>query len=706
LSSRSTNINNRNPWGNAKKGIWEGAWSDGSKEWTTEVQEELGHTFGSDSVFWISYEDLLRKYQHFDRTRLFRDPDWRCSQRWMGVDVPWKPQFNEKLHIKLTRESPLVLVLSQLDNRYFKGLHGQYLFRLHFRLHERNSPGAEDYIVRSHGNYLMDRSVSIELPCMLPGNYSVFISVVGERDTAVSSIEDVVKRECKGRIENEKLAAVGRAYDLAHSKATAHLEAVAALRKKADQKKASGARTKERHRLWEKRHTTREINKKQGRKNNAKVDAKKAAKEEKAKQAAEAEAAKLAAEEAKKKEEEKKLEEEKKKEEALKPQDKAVQTDGGKKEDPKVAEDETPKDSKSDSKDDESKGVEDKSTKAATPDDGNDDSKQADADSKGEDVKVANEDDDETPDSTPIPTPTVSPAVEKTEEEATGEKTKAEEKDAEASEEKKAEPSDDKAKAEEKKDAEPSDDKAKTEEKKEETSGDKAKAEDKSGEKAEDKASGDSVSAGSSETSGSPKDTPKSEDSTPANDEQDNEKDKVPVPPVDASKVSGAPPAAPASTSTATSSKPAAEKPKVYVTSDGESSASPIEDWEDLYSSDNMTRKPRPPPATPPPGTVLQSKYADETDDEKAPDAWNAICVVGFRVYSKDEDLELSIVMEGGSLEEGGMGEKGEVDLDNAQSNAAGQRGPKEVVIEDTNQDEGGYEGDSEVEEKPKQGKD
>jgi len=274
----------RNPWGKTKKGIWEGAWSDGSKEWTTDVQEELGHQFGSDSVFWISYEDLLRKYQHFDRTRLFRDPDWRCCQRWIGVEVPWKPQYNEKFHIKLTRESPLVLVLSQLDNRYFKGLHGQYSFRLHFRIHEQNRPNPDHYIVRSHGTHLMDRSVSIELPSMLPGNYSVFISVIGERNVSQPSIEDVVKRECKKRVENEKLVQVGYAYDLAHSKAAAHLEAVKALRKKADQKKASDARQQERHRLWEKRHLNRQITKKQGRKNNQKLEARQAARAEKKRQ--------------------------------------------------------------------------------------------------------------------------------------------------------------------------------------------------------------------------------------------------------------------------------------------------------------------------------------------------------------------------------------------------------------------------------------
>jgi hypothetical protein len=658
----------RNPWGKTKKGIWEGAWSDGSKEWTTEVQEELGHNFGGDSVFWISYEDMLRKYQHFDRTRLFRDPDWRMCQRWIGVDVPWKPQFNEKFQIKLTRESPLVLVLAQLDNRYYKGLHGQYSFRLHFRIHEVNRPGAEDYIVRSHGNYLMDRSVSIELPSMLPGEYSVFISVVGERNSAASSIEDVVKREVKKREENEKLVQVGYAYDLAHSKATAHLEAVRALRKKADQEKASNARQAERHKLWEKRHLNRGITKKQGRKNNEKIDAKKEAKrlkeeaeaaeqakiqaekeaKEKAEQEAKEQVEKEAKQKADKEEAEKKEAEERAKKEA---KDTGVQTDP----EPAKADEKKDGDSKAEVN---SGNVPEHTPEEKTPG-------------------------DVTPDWTPVATPAATPLVEKTEEQAsrhnstanadeTAEEKPSEEKPSEA----KATAAKRDGNAEDKKTDSPTDDKPKD---------------------------ADKADVSGSDTSGSPKFTPKSEDSTPDADGKD--KDKVKVPPADGKEVSGAPPAAPEPTTTpapapepAKAATPApAKKTKTYATSDGESSASPISDWEELYSSDDMTRKPR--VAGAPATSNARIEYLDDTDDEKDPDPWNAIAVVGLRVYSKDKDLELRVVMEGGHLEEGGMGEKGEVDLDNAQANAGGQRGPR-VPRED-----GGYEGDSEVESKGKKSK-
>ncbi|RSL79629.1 hypothetical protein CEP52_017497, partial [Fusarium oligoseptatum] len=40
----------------------------------------------------------------------------------------------------------------------------------------------------------------------------------------------------------------------------------------------------------------------------------------------------------------------------------------------------------------------------------------------------------------------------------------------------------------------------------------------------------------------------------------------------------------------------------------------------------------------------------DETEEEGPPDPWNAVCVVGIRVYSKDSGLELHTMMEGDEL--------------------------------------------------------
>lgn len=506
------------------------AWSDGSKEWTHEAQEELNHTFGSDSTFWISYEDLLRKYLHFDRTRLFRDADWRSCQRWIGVEVPWKPQYNEKFHIKLTKESPVVLVLSQLDHRYFRGLQGQYNFRLQFRLHEEGKTGAEEYIVRSHGNYLMDRSVSIELPSLSPGNYLVYISIIGERNTRLPSTEDVIKRECEGREENEKLAQVGQAYDLAHSKAASHLEKLFTVRKKADGKKASEARKKERRKNWEKRQIGRGIAQKQKEKDEAKKAEGKRCKRAKAeaKAKAEAEAKKAAEQEAQDK--------------PKQGQPHPIQTDGG---------------------------------------------NQIDVD-------------------------------------------------------------------------------------------------------ADNASTVTSTSSSTGSPQYTPQDSPRSQVAKPSEDQRE----KIEMPPADQPRgvaMSGGPPPIPAPAHTSPPSiqidgqkslelklhycscstcKP---PPKVDE-SDGYSSDSPVEDYEQLYDEDDANPTLRlagsPAAATPTP--------EEDSEDENTPDPWNAIAVVGFRVFSKDEDLELRVIMEGGELEQAGMGNLGEADLDNAVANAAGQRERKQ----------------------------
>lgn len=101
----------RNPWG---KKEWHGAWGDGSKEWTTEWMDLLGHKFGDDGFFWISYEDLLKKYQHFDRTRLFGD-EWTITQQWTTLNVPWSADYHStKFVMNVTKAGPTVIVLSQV----------------------------------------------------------------------------------------------------------------------------------------------------------------------------------------------------------------------------------------------------------------------------------------------------------------------------------------------------------------------------------------------------------------------------------------------------------------------------------------------------------------------------------------------------------------------------------------------------------------
>ncbi|KAI7786764.1 calpain family cysteine protease [Diaporthe eres] len=199
----------KNPWG---KHEWKGAWSDGSKEWTAEWLQKLDHKFGDDGSFWISYDDLLKKYQAFDRTRLF-DSSWKVASIWTTLNVPWTLDYHDtKFAFSLLKTGPVVIVCSQLDERYFKGLEGQYRFELSFRLHKS---GEEDYVVRSQGYYRMNRSINVELE-LEAGDYVVVVKIDALRNEQIMPVEDVIRAFAKER--REKLLRIGFAYDLAHSK--------------------------------------------------------------------------------------------------------------------------------------------------------------------------------------------------------------------------------------------------------------------------------------------------------------------------------------------------------------------------------------------------------------------------------------------------------------------------------------------------------
>ncbi|KAK2615166.1 hypothetical protein N8I77_001941 [Diaporthe amygdali] len=199
----------KNPWG---KHEWKGAWSDGSKEWTAEWLQKLDHKFGDDGSFWISYEDLLKKYQAFDRTRLF-DESWKVASIWTTLNVSWTLDYHDtKFAFSLAKPGPVVIVCSQLDERYFKGLEGQYRFELSFRVHKS---GEEDYVVRSQGYYRMNRSINVELE-LEAGDYVVVVKIDALRNERIMPVEDVIRAFAKER--REKLLRIGLAYDIAHSK--------------------------------------------------------------------------------------------------------------------------------------------------------------------------------------------------------------------------------------------------------------------------------------------------------------------------------------------------------------------------------------------------------------------------------------------------------------------------------------------------------
>jgi ribosomal protein S19 len=177
------------------------------------------------------------------------EPEWRIAQQWTSIEVPWSANYHETFQFTFkkppTSDSHVIVVLSQLDDRYFRGLEGQYFFKLNFRLHSSDNLGGDDYIARSHGNSVMFRSVVAELPDLQDGTYSVVVKVVAERNQKASSVEDVVEKMCRDSTDRyrEKFSQVGLSYNIAHSKGAGMMEAQIQKRKGEEKRKA-----------WKKRH--------------------------------------------------------------------------------------------------------------------------------------------------------------------------------------------------------------------------------------------------------------------------------------------------------------------------------------------------------------------------------------------------------------------------------------------------------------------
>lgn len=114
--------------------------------------------------------------------------------------------------LSVSQPGPVVIALSQLDERYFRGLEGQYQFELALRLHKS---GHEDYIVRSQAPYRMRRSINVELE-LEAGEYDVRVKIDAARDEDVLPVETVIRNSAKER--RDKLTRIGLAYDLAHGK--------------------------------------------------------------------------------------------------------------------------------------------------------------------------------------------------------------------------------------------------------------------------------------------------------------------------------------------------------------------------------------------------------------------------------------------------------------------------------------------------------
>jgi hypothetical protein len=57
----------------------------------------------------------MKKYQVFDRTRLFTDK-WKATQQWAALNVPWTVDYHDtKFSFTLEKKAQVVLVLSQVS---------------------------------------------------------------------------------------------------------------------------------------------------------------------------------------------------------------------------------------------------------------------------------------------------------------------------------------------------------------------------------------------------------------------------------------------------------------------------------------------------------------------------------------------------------------------------------------------------------------
>ncbi|EPS38658.1 hypothetical protein H072_7623 [Dactylellina haptotyla CBS 200.50] len=199
----------RNPWG---KSEWKGAWSDGSKEWTPYWIQQLEHTFGDDGSFWMSYKDFLRTFSVIERTRLF-DSSWSVASAWVSENVEWENAYSKNcFQINLPEPAKVVIVLQQLDDRYFKGLEGEYIFKLHFRIHR---PESSEYFVRSRANCDMWRSVSCEVE-LEAGLWDIAYKITATKSDGRKSVEDAVQELSVAN--RKKFLQVGMSYDLAFAK--------------------------------------------------------------------------------------------------------------------------------------------------------------------------------------------------------------------------------------------------------------------------------------------------------------------------------------------------------------------------------------------------------------------------------------------------------------------------------------------------------
>ena len=158
-------------------------------------------------------EDLISKFQLFDRSRMI-GPKWSCAQCWTNLSIPRQFRYHHtKFQFTLDKEDRTVISLSQLDDRYIRGLEGPYEFSLEFRL-EKDGEG--EILARSSSSYNTRRSVNSELD-LEAGTYSLFLKIKADRTLPRQQVKEASKNYLKE--DPTKFIQIAKKYNLAFMKA-------------------------------------------------------------------------------------------------------------------------------------------------------------------------------------------------------------------------------------------------------------------------------------------------------------------------------------------------------------------------------------------------------------------------------------------------------------------------------------------------------